>query len=74
MNFLKRLISDRALHKALTWRVIAIIITMTVAVAATGSIVIAGKIGIADTIFKIGLFMLHEKAWDRVDQKRDVSE
>lgn len=56
----------RTIIKALSWRVIATMVTFTVAWIVTGRLNIAAEIGIADTIIKIGAYYMHERTWMRV--------
>ena len=55
----------RSLAKALSWRVTALIVTMAVAWVVTGDAKFAAAIGAADAAVKIGLYYLHERAWNR---------
>ena len=52
--------------KALSWRVIATLVTFTVAWLVTGQLKFAAEIGLADTIIKLGAYYLHERTWMRV--------
>ena len=51
--------------KAITWRIIASIITMGLVYLTTGSIVQTLLVGIPETILKVILYILHEMAWER---------
>ena len=55
----------RTIAKALTWRVVATLTTMTVSFVLTGSFHIALSIGIVDTIIKLGAYYIHERAWSK---------
>lgn len=57
----------RTLVKALSWRVIATIITAIVALAVTGKLRIAVTIGIVDTLIKLAAYYMHERCWLRID-------
>ena len=52
--------------KALSWRMIAVIITTTIIYAATGEVHIAAKVGAIDTAIKLYMYYLHERIWDKV--------
>ena len=49
--------------KALSWRVIAVIVTVTIARILIGDTTIALEIGAIDTLIKITLFYAHERMW-----------
>jgi uncharacterized membrane protein len=55
----------RSIIKAITWRAGGTVVTCLVALFLTGSIELATRIGILDTVIKIGAFYLHERLWDR---------
>ncbi|MBN1787803.1 MAG: DUF2061 domain-containing protein [Sedimentisphaerales bacterium] len=57
----------RSILKAVTWRAGGTFVTMAVAWLVVGQVGIAAKIGIVDTIFKIGVFYIHERVWNRVN-------
>jgi uncharacterized membrane protein len=57
----------RTIMKALSWRVIATVVTFTVALIVTGHLKFAAEIGIADTIIKLGAYYLHERGWMHVE-------
>jgi uncharacterized membrane protein len=56
----------RSVLKAITWRTGGTTITCLVALLLTGSLDLAARIGIIDTLLKVGAFYLHERAWNRV--------
>ena len=56
----------RSLAKALSWRVVATIITMFVALVITRDGTIALEIGLADTAIKFFAFYGHERLWNRL--------
>jgi uncharacterized membrane protein len=49
--------------KAFTWRLIATLVTFTVAWFITGKLTLAAEIGIADTLIKLGAYYFHERTW-----------
>jgi uncharacterized membrane protein len=56
----------RSLAKALSWRFLATIITGSLAWIITGEAGIAATIGVADTLLKLGIYYVHERAWARI--------
>ena len=61
----------RSLIKALSWRVSAFIITVSVVLVLTGEAAFAAAIGIADAAIKIGIYYLHERVWNRTNFGRN---
>lgn len=62
----------RSIAKAISWRVIATLVTMTVVYLVTGRVGAAVEIGLFDTLIKIFAYFWHERIWLRVPygQKR----
>lgn len=58
-------IEKRALFKTATWRVLATIGTIIVALLFTRSIEISIGIGTVEVILKTILYYLHERVWDK---------
>ena len=56
----------RSFLKALSWRVIAFLITTSVVLLITGRLDLAGEVGLADTLIKVGSFYCHERIWNRI--------
>ncbi len=56
----------RSILKAGSWRLAALLITMTVAYAITRKTELAAAIGLGDTAIKLGAYYLHERLWLRV--------
>jgi uncharacterized membrane protein len=56
----------RTIIKALSWRIIATLVTFTVSWIVTGELTFAAEIGIADAIIKICAYYIHERTWMRV--------
>ena len=56
----------RSVLKALSWRLIASAVTVTVVWVATGRMEVAAAVGIGDTLIKISLYYFHERAWNRI--------
>ena len=62
----------RSLAKAISWRVVALIVTGSVVWIITGEIAFAVTVGILDAVVKIGLYYFHEGAWDRLKIGRRI--
>ena len=56
----------RTIMKTFSWRLVATLITFSVAWVVTGRLTLAAEIGIADTLIKLGVYYFHERAWIRV--------
>ncbi len=56
----------RSIFKALSWRVIATVVTFLTAWFLTGTVEIAAKIGLADTVIKLAVFYGHERFWNKL--------
>lgn len=56
----------RTVLKTLSWRLVAVGITSSLAWAATGSVEAAVAIGTADSLVKLVVFYAHERAWARI--------
>jgi len=56
----------RSLAKALSWRVLATLITMSVAFYLTGELTFAVEIGLLDTLAKLAIYFGHERMWQRI--------
>ena len=56
----------RSIAKAISYRVIAALITTVVAWSVTTEIRFAATIGLVDAAIKFGVYYLHERAWNRV--------
>lgn len=57
----------RSILKALSWRVIATVVTFLTAWLLTGTVEIAAKIGLLDTAIKLAAFYGHERAWNKLN-------
>jgi uncharacterized membrane protein len=64
MQLLRAFLTSKATLKTASWRVIALVTTIIIVWATTGSIEIAASIGGIDAILKTIFYWLHEKAWD----------
>ncbi len=56
----------RSLLKALSWRIIALVITTVVSYLLSKSVTVAVTIGLLDSAIKIGAYYFHERAWMQV--------
>lgn len=63
----------RSIAKALSWRVLAVMITTFVAYLFTEDHTFAMKIGLADSLIKLLVYYLHERAWIRAPFGRDAA-
>lgn len=57
----------RSILKGITWRLGGTTVTFVVAWLITGNISIATKIGVIETVMKIGVFYIHERVWNRIN-------
>ena len=57
----------RSIFKAVTWRTGGTVVTCLVALILTGSLDLAAKIGLVDTVIKIGAFYVHERVWNKMN-------
>ena len=57
----------RHLVKTFSWRAVGTIDTILISLIIFGNIETALKIGIGETITKMGLYFLHEKIWFRIN-------
>ncbi len=55
----------RSVAKGLTWRVLATMTTMVIAWFITGDVLIALEIGAIEVFAKIGVYYVHERAWQK---------
>ncbi len=65
----------RSIVKAISWRIIATLVTFLVAYLLTKEAVLSISIGLGDAIIKIGAFYSHERVWNRINfGRKDVKE
>ncbi len=57
----------RSIVKALSWRLVATVVTFLVAWLLTGTVDVAMKIGVLDTCIKLGAYYLHERTWIKLN-------
>ena len=56
----------RSIAKSFSWRFIATTITVSVTYFISGELALAAEVGLLDTIFKLVVMYIHERAWLRV--------
>lgn len=56
----------RSIFKALTWRVIALVITTGVVFLFTKKGVLSIGIGLLDSVIKLFSYYFHERIWDKI--------
>ena len=60
----------RSIAKSISWRILAGFITAGVALAMTGQLAFAAKIGLADTSVKLLIYFVHERIWNKINYGR----
>lgn len=60
--------------KAVTWRVVATLTTMSIVYVYTGEIDLMVGVGILDVMLKMVLYFVHERIWNNVGLGRSVKE
>lgn len=56
----------RSISKAISWRIVGTVDTFVITLVITGNFIIAGSIASVESISKIILYYLHERAWSKV--------
>jgi uncharacterized membrane protein len=56
----------RSIIKAISWRAGGTVVTFIVVWVLAGSLDLAVRIGVLDTVIKIGAFYFHERLWNRL--------
>ncbi len=64
----------RSFAKALSWRLLATLITTSIVFAITGEGDFAATIGIIDTLIKFVIYFGHERLWNRISYGRKKAE
>jgi len=62
--------NKRSVVKAISFRVIATLLTIFLVIMFTGSLVIAGIVGAFDFVSKLVAYYAHERVWERVSWGR----
>lgn len=60
----------RHIVKAITWRIVGSLDTMMLGWIFSGNPLTGLKIGLAETVTKIGLYYVHERVWFRADYSK----
>lgn len=63
----------RSVTKAISWRILATLITGTIAFFFTGNLFLAVGIGSTEAVSKIFLYWGHERLWDRIRWGRSAA-
>ena len=63
----------RSFVKAISWRILATIITTSVVYATTHQMKFAMEIGLLDTSIKLGVYFMHERTWNKIDFGRELA-
>ncbi len=63
--------TQRSIVKALSWRILATVITSVIVYYLTGKMDFAAKVGLADTTIKFLVYFGHERLWNRIPYGRD---
>ncbi len=61
----------RSISKALSWRIVATMITSALVFMLTGNMDFAATVGLADTALKFLLYFGHERLWNRIPYGRE---
>jgi uncharacterized membrane protein len=64
----------RSVAKALSWRLLATIITTSLVFWLTGKGEFAATVGLADTFIKFAIYFAHERLWNRIPYGRQKRE
>jgi uncharacterized membrane protein len=56
----------RSISKAVCWRMLGSLDTFAITLLVTGSLISAGSVASLETITKIVLYYLHERAWSLI--------
>lgn len=56
----------KLLLKALSYRTVSLLASVAIATAITGSMETAIKVGLIGSVVKIGLFIAHDWAWEKM--------
>ena len=57
----------RSVIKAVSWRTGGTLVTIIITWTLSGSLDLAAKVGVMETVVKIGAFYLHERIWNWLD-------
>ena len=60
--------------KAITWRIVATITTISIVYIITGQLELTAVVGFYDVVLKLIFFFIHERIWNRIQYGRIPSE
>ena len=63
--------TKRSIAKSISWRLLATVITASIAWGITKQWELAATIGLADTTVKFFIYFAHERTWNRIDFGRE---
>jgi uncharacterized membrane protein len=63
----------RSIIKSISWRIIALFITIFVSFAILGSWSVSAAIGISSNLLKTLFYYIHERLWEKTSWERSVS-
>ena len=61
----------RSIAKAVSYRVFGTLTTASLVFFFLGQLELAAAVGIMDTLFKVAVYIAHERAWNRIPYGRD---
>lgn len=64
----------RSIVKAVSYRIVGTLTTTGIVMAVVGKMEVAAAIGLTDTVFKIIVYVLHERAWNKITYGREVQQ
>lgn len=56
----------RSLLKTISWRIVGTVDTIVISYIITGTLALAFSIGAIELVSKMGLYFLHERAWNTI--------
>jgi len=56
----------RSLFKAVSWRILATLATMSLVFIITGNLTLAAEIGFFELMLKLLIYYAHERIWDKI--------
>ena len=66
--------TKRSIAKSISWRLLATIITVSIALTITNQWELAATIGLADTTLKFFIYFAHERTWNRINFGREQNQ
>lgn len=62
----------RSIVKAVSYRIVGTLTTTAIVLVVVGKMEVAAAIGLTDTLFKIAVYVLHERAWNKIAYGREA--